>query len=352
MRYVDKNMKYKMLLTVTLCAVFITCLVVYPTGSSAGVIRGLKMCSSVIIPSLFPFTAVAIFIFKLGIVDRVSHFVSRPAELIFKMNGQELCVFIMSCIGGYPVGAQLIANLYRENKISRSRAEKLLSCCINSGPSYIILAVGTGILSSKDLGYLLFASSLTASVLIAIFVGFLYKNDGVVNNKLSKIKDLNISDIFVDATYEATSSMIKICSFIVLFSAIQGLIDEIITNKHIKSAIIFFSEITNSIISGNKNIFAISFLLGFAGLCVHLQIIAICKDLKIKYLRFLIFRILHGTLSAVITYLLVKLFRITIPAISQGISMQPTSYSVLFSVALLFCAVVFMGSVHNNLKTG
>ncbi len=345
-------MKYKMLLTVTLCTVFITCLVVYPSGSSAGVISGLKMCSSVVIPSLFPFTVTAIFIFKLGIVDKISNFVSHPAQLIFKMNGQEFCVFVMSCIGGYPVGAQLIANLYKENKISRNRAEKLLSCCINSGPSYIILAVGVGILSSKSLGYLLFASSLTASVLIAILVGILYKNDTVDKNTVSKKADSSISDIFVDATYDATSSMIKICSFIILFSAVQGLIDDIITNKTIKSAIIFFAEITNSIISGNKNIFAISFLLGFAGLCVHLQIIAICKDLKIKYLRFLIFRILHGALSAGITYLSVKLFHITIPVISQSVSMQPTAYSILFSIALLLCSVVFMGSVHNNLKTG
>ncbi|MGN1343998.1 MAG: hypothetical protein ACI4U3_05420 [Traorella sp.] len=43
--------------------------------------------------------------------------------------------------------------------------------------------------------------------------------------------------------------------------------------------------------------------LGFNGLCAHLQIMNGCDSLKIQYLPFLFFRLIHSLLNVIIYYI-------------------------------------------------
>ena len=332
-------MKYKTILTVTLCACFSTCLLVFPGGGTEGAINGLKLCSSVIIPSLFPFTVCSLMIFESNIFKGRS-------------NSIKISILSMSLIGGYPVGAKLIEKAFENGSISRKNAQLMLGYCVNSGPSFIIIAVGAGILNSYLLGIILFISSLIGSIVLALILSqFQTREERQYTNLKNKFT--TISDMFVSATYDSAQSMISVCAFVVLFSSIIGVINTVLPSGSLNSIIISVLEVTNAISNSNKNIYLISFLLGFSGLSVHFQVLSMCKKVKPNYLFFLILRICHGVVSSVTTKIIVMIFKINVQTIAQNndFSFMLSEYSVIFSILLLVLSIAFMASFSKSYKT-
>lgn len=323
-------MKRKYLFVILILLIYTVSLAVFPSASSNGALSGIKMCCSIIIPSLFPFTVAALIIFE---------YISKG----IKPNNYSAIIMIFSFIGGYPVGSKLIENTYSSGIISKKKAELMLGYCVNSGPSFIIIFVGSSVLKSKLLGFVLLLSNLLSSIIIFLIYRKLEKSDDKIVK--GKIEILHFSDSFVKATYDAAYSMIGICAFVVLFSSIIGTITEIFSFEIIKPLTMIL-EVSNGIIQAKGDVLMISFLLGFAGFSVHFQILSLCNKLRPNYMLFLFSRVFHGLLSTGITYLIIKSFKISIP------TLLPNTYSVtvsektlLFSLFLMLTSIIFMVSI-------
>lgn len=338
-------MKYKPFFYLTLFAVFTTCLTVFPTGGTSGALNGIEMCYKIIIPSLFPFMVASLLIYK--IIGKI-HF-SNKIFVAKCLNNSRIIIFIISLIGGYPIGAKLIDEEYKIGNITKSSAEKMLGFCVNSGPSFIVIAVGAGILRSREIGFILLLANILASLMIALITFKKFE-------KCEKRKENNnfiFSDEFVVSTYEASNSIISVCSFIIVFSSLIGTLNGIFNeNNPILKFITLTLEITNGIIIADGNILIISFLLGFSGFCVHFQVLSVCKNLRPNYIRFFCYRLLHGLFSVLFTFLFLKLFKISYQTITIGNEYLTcfSKYSLLFSIALILCSIVFMSSIIKNYK--
>lgn len=341
-------MKYNTLFTVVLCACFSTCLLVFPSAGTQGAIEGLQLCYSVIIPSLFPFAVCALMLFESNVLIKASNLVYKMG---ININIQAISIFVISCIGGYPVGAKLIEKSYCKGQLSKHNAELMLGYCVNSGPSFIIIAVGAGILRSYKLGLVLFSANIITCIILAITLSK-FKNEQK-HQIQSTALETPFSDIFVSATYDATQSMISICAFVILFSSVSELIDNIFPDNLFKMIINSLLEVTSGIAYSDKNIYTISFLLGFSGFCVHFQVLSMCKTLKPSYIKFLLFRLSHGVLSVILTHTIIKTFKISLPTISasRDFTFVISEYSTVFSIALLLLSVAFMISLRKSCKT-
>lgn len=338
-------MKYKLIFYLTLFAVFTTCLTVFPGGGTSGALNGVNMCYNIIIPSLFPFMVASLLIYK--IINQIN--VSKKSGFFACFGNYKILIFLISLIGGYPVGAKLIDEAYKNGVIKKLSGEKMLGFCVNSGPSFVVIAVGSGILKNEKLGLILLASNIIASIIIALLLFKTIENP----DKSKQANNFIFSDEFVISTYDASKSIFNICSFIVVFSSIIGTLNAIFNeNVLIVKIITLTLEITNGILIAGNNIIVISFLLGFSGFCVHFQVLSVCKNLKPNYLRFLSFRILHGLLSAIITFALIKIFKFPIQTIAVGgeYLTEISRHSVIFSIALILCSIIFISSTRKNCK--
>ena len=342
-------LKYKNLLTATICMCFITCLLVFPSSGTQGVIQGLNLCYKIIVPSLFPFSVAALLISDANLLSPVLKKTEKFTKKIFRLNSAETTIYLLSLFGGYPVGAKLVQKAYLDKKISTKKAEKMLGFCVNSGPSFIIIAVGAGIMGRKDLGFALFFSSLISSVILAIF---LRCKDLSLQTKHNETKSICFSDKLVESTYNATEAMLNICGFVVLFSAVIELLNSILPKNQITTFCLSFLEISNSVSSNGKDVFLVAFMLGFGGFCVHFQVLSMCKGLKINYLLFLLYRTVHGLLNILFAFIIMKIFKICIPtAIASNISQIKTSeISVFFALVLMTAAIVFISSTEKIIK--
>ena len=226
----------------------------------------------------------------------------------------------------------------------------MLSFCINAGPAFIIGAVGTGIMNSKQVGVVLFLSHIISSVVLCILSRFLK-----IETKISKkqpIKNAPLSDIFVLSTAEASATVLNICAFVILFSAINSYIETFSQTYPPLKYILLFTEVTNGVLYAN-NIFIISFLLGFGGLCVWCQVLSAAKGIKMNLVLFIISRFLHGLLSVLFTKLFLRFFGVSLPTFSSGVTFSP---KVLYSTpaltfSMLIMSIIFMISLSTKKYT-
>ena len=324
-------------------------LMLNPKPCREGTVSGLLLCGRVIIPSLFPFTFCVLFIMKSGILEKI-RFLKPVTEKIFGLSHFLFSLVIMSFLGGYPVGAKLLNNCVEEKRLEPHAAGMMLNFCINAGPGFVIAAVGSGILGSQILGVILLLSHISASLILWIISSFFIKDTKKENLKNS---NLNPAENFVLSVSESASSVMSICSFVILFSAVNSYIEFFSKKYTFLKFSVFLTEITNAVTKTN-NIYIISFLLGFGGLCVWCQITALGRNIKIRPFNFVLFRILHGALSVLVTYLILKIFNITVPTLSNG---RNFNFNLLYSspsvaISLLIMCIIFIISISSKKIAG
>ncbi len=312
-------------------------IILSPEICKNGAFKGILLSGRVIIPSLFPFSVCSVFIMK--------------SINIKTVKTKKLLIFLFSSIGGYPIGAKLLNEAVKEKSISAKSGGKMLNFCLNAGPAFIIAAVGSGILGSKKLGYILFISHLLSSFIISVFLR--EKNTSKSKTKLNSQKKENVIDNFIISVYDAANVCLNICSFVILFSVIGSYFDYFSKNSAFLKTISYFLEVTTAV-SKTQNIYIISFLLGFAGICVWCQVLSAGKDLKINFFLFILCRIIHGFLSVIITKIIISVFNISLDCLTNSVkfSIEDFYSTPVLSLSLLIMALIFLISVFSKNDTG
>lgn len=143
-------------------------LLAWPGAVATGVSRGLSICSSVIIPSLFPFLVLAGFLVRSGVSQSLGRRLEKPTRKLFGLPGCCAAGILVGFIGGYPAGGVAVGQLVSQGDITPRQGRRMLRFCVNAGPAFVISAVGAGMLGSVRYGAVLFAAHIAASLLMGI----------------------------------------------------------------------------------------------------------------------------------------------------------------------------------------
>lgn len=136
----EVNALKKETLTATVCGIAMMALILDAQVSLQGAQEGIKLCIAVVIPSLFPLFVVCILL-----CSHLQQIHWWPVEKFAKIcripTGGEYFL-IPAFLGGYPAGAQALGQAYKEGKISKVSAQRLLSFANNAGPAFLFGMVG------------------------------------------------------------------------------------------------------------------------------------------------------------------------------------------------------------------
>ena len=309
------NGKRKKIIIILLLTVM-TLMIIYSNLAKQGVARGLIISTNVIIPSLFPFMVCVTLItrckfeFKNGVL---SDFLNK----LFGQNVDMFFTFLLSMIGGYPVGAKMTNELYRQKAIDEKTANIMLMYCVNAGPAFVVCVVGD-ILGSKKLGVVLLISHLLSSIIIAAFCSFKTRKQ-IKNETRQKTLPPSFSNDIIDSVNDAVKSVIGICSFIVLFSVLITYFDYFSSDFPMLNYVTTSLEITSSLYK-TKNIYLLSFLLGFGGVSIWWQVFSLSSDFKLNKRRFIAGRTLHGATSVIITKIILSVLKIRVSTFSNDVN--------------------------------
>lgn len=274
-----------------------------------------------LLPSLFPFFIVSELLINYGLVELLSEALKNFMNKVFHLPGEAAFVIIGSLISGFPSSSKYINELLITKKISVKNAEYLLKFNHFSNPLFVIGTIGTLLLNNKKLGLLILLVHIISNFLIAIIFrpkNCDYSSNSSFINGLDKMNKKRIEhnssfvSVLTESIFKTFKTLILLLGVITFFLIISTLIKQVIpTNDLTYSIISGLLEMTGGI----KNISSlnfpiqfkasiITFFISFGGFSIHMQVMSILSNYKIKYIPYFISRLLHGIIASTIVYII------------------------------------------------
>ncbi|MCH5303646.1 MAG: hypothetical protein J1E41_02170 [Ruminococcus sp.] len=317
--------------------------------SSSGIYKGIIFCAEVLVPSLFPFMVISAIVSKSGI-SFSGKILNKVSKALFGFSGKTLICVLIGIIGGYPVGARGIKNLFENGEISEKEAVRASYTAVGSGPGFLITFVGMKLLNSMEIGVILFFAQFISVIIIGILNKFIFRDTEIYNSKKeNKAKIKNMSELFVSSVSSAVYGIIEMCGIVVIFSAFISIIEGVIGENEFIEILLEVTTACNTL-SKTSYVTLIAFAVGFGGICVHFQIFQILGNIDVNKTLFFVFRIIQGVITALITYFSVMAFDVSLPVFSSisGDITLSLSTSVIGSFLLIFTGISFLYSIKNK----
>lgn len=347
-----KKLLYAALLGITLL------LIINPQKSVEYAQNGLNLCGSIIVPSLFPFFICSGLLIYSGFCELPARLMQPVMKPLFNINGAGSAAFILGIISGYPLGALTACQLYEKSYISKTEAERLLAFCNNSGPLFILGAVGISLYHNPTVGVILYAAHIAAAIITGIIFKFYKKNDYCAPNSALTTNSQNGTEIFSTVLSNSIQSILLVCGAVVFFSVISNAaLDFLPYSKNIKPYIIgLFEFVTgvNSIAESSlpllEKLVLSGGIVGFAGLSVHIQVMSIVSKYGLSLKPYILGKMLQGFLAMAFTLFILKLYPHDLPvfapqSLEVGGSFAMNSLFVLMTVTSItfisLAAVIF-----------
>lgn len=332
---------------------------------TTGALQGLLYCGNILIPSLFPFMVLSSFIVTSGFSEFIGKYLTPITKRLFHSNGEIGSVIILGLCGGFPVGAKGIATLYREEKIDLITAKALSMFLVGGGPAFVVFVVGSALYHNAITGAILWLSQVITQIILGIFACRKIKYSPA---KITEKNKTPLSNALVASTNSGINGILSLCGMVIVFSSFMGLCDDLRITEYI---IRFMGVsgipegISQAIISSlwevtkgcsmccdlSAPLWLCSFALGWGGICVHFQIYSLTDSINIPKIKFTLYRLAQGVISAVISAIIFSFYTPTLATYHSHTTVKTASYSYVGSIALVFMSIIFVLSVTQSGNT-
>ena len=371
-------------------AMFNVLIIFFPREVMGASKAGAVLWFNNILPSLLPFFIGTNILMGLGAVDFLGILLEPLMRPLFGVPGSGGFALAMGMTSGYPVGAKVSASLREGERITSIQAQRLMSFVNNSGPLFMLGAVGSGMFGSERVGLFILITNFSA----AFFSGILFKNykKGKENlyiprkkaivksaliamNKARKKDDRTFGKLLADSVFKSLESVIQIGGFIMLFSVVLKVAESIglmalmvkiagglgiSSNEAIIEAVIYgFVEVTNgagklaALGITRESLILCSALISFGGLSIFAQSIAFLSKTDVKSNVYFFSKIINAVLTAAIGILIYPLFDFTKQTLQEAATVfAPNPVRQLVASIYIYVLVllsVFISSVAINI---
>ncbi len=340
--------KFKTLITSILLIITGILLTLNSEQTVITVKKCIEACTDSLIPSLFCFMVFSSLLIKSGYGEEIAYPLHFIFKRIIKMDGKLFSAFLLSQIGGYPVGIKLLNTIISQNKSYCEKAQKYAFLFYGSGPAFVVGLVGIGVYKSVEAGLIIFACCVAANLITAAVI----TGKEFVDKAHIPLPDLKLSDI-TNCIVNSGKALFEISLYIILFNCLSSLLFSLscfippisyIDADFLKS----MWEITN-IKSANAllPLPLAAFSVSFGGICVIFQVKALA-EFRISFWRFVLLRAVVGTLSAILCCLLTQAvgFKASVEAMTF-IKPDISSPNPVVLVCIIGMTVLFLHSFKN-----
>lgn len=317
-------MKNKLSIFAALCAL---AALLMSTENVISCCRGaLTLCLELIMPSLFPFFVLSGLLNRLGLPSLLGGLLSPLASRLFHVSGPGASAFFIGITGGYPMGASYIGDMLEHGQVNSEEASHLLAFCNNSGPAFIVGAVGAGVFHSAGVGLLLYF----IHILSALITGVLLRPRAEVSfAPCAAVPCESIKTALPEAVRQSVVSTLNVCGFVVCFTVLTGLLDAwglfsalagMIAARfglelHFVRAALTGALELGSAVGAMQGLYATPLnlalaaaILGWGGISVHFQTAAVLAETDIKTAPHFRGRLMSAVIGATLAYALGSVF--------------------------------------------
>ena len=268
-------------------------------------LSGMELAVRSVIPSSFPFMIISDLYVSYGSPERIAP-LRKFAARVLGIPPSALGAMVCGNVGGFPIGARLTAELYRNGEIDATSAHRLTALSSNPSVAFVIGAVGLGMYSDIRVGIILLMSLYISTCLCALITksnacDFIYSNDNARQNYS-----------FVASVKNAGMSCIGVISFISIFSVAIGLIKNHLPSRMLSYIVTAFLEVTSAanafsdsaVFPLTPSLALTAFSLGFGGICVMMQNAVFTEGCGIGLKNYIPIKLLEGAICSALASVL------------------------------------------------
>ena len=253
-----------------------------------------------LLPSLLPFMILTSLCLNLGILDIFSYFIQKPFYYLFSLTPMMSSLYFVSFFCGYPTNVKLIKEAYELNYINLDELQHMLHIASFSSLSFIFVSLKT----SKSL--ILLISHILPSLIFALFYrhqqNYISFHDAI---QVMKKPHLSFVKAFKKSIISSLYAFIFILGYMLIFQFIGSFLENIFSCQLaidiIKGLMEFSSGSLHMI---DHHLPWVAFFLSFSGLSVMMQADNLLEEIPYSFKKYFFIRLLHGTCSFVICFLL------------------------------------------------
>ncbi len=257
-------------------------------------------------PSLFPFFILSNCLLQYDFAKILGRIFESFMRKFFRLPGETSFVWIISLFSGFPSGAKYTTELVKTGYINQEQASKLLTFTHYSNPLFVLGMIGGILLNHKGMALLI----LFGHILSNVIVGFIFrpKDLSISKNKsyeIDKEDNKTFGNVLRQSIYDALQTMFLLLGIITIFLIVTTILEQLFDfDIYIKTVVAGLLEMTQGVklasglpISLLEKALLMTGFISFGGLSVHIQVLSIIGEAKIKYKYFLLARILHVLLA-------------------------------------------------------
>lgn len=391
------NFKIKPFLLGLVLIVLAVFIIIYPDVAFEASLKGLNIWWEIIFPALLPFLITSEILLGTGIVHFMGILLEPLMRPLFNVPGVGSFVLAMGFASGYPMGSKLATRFREQNIITRVEGERLVSFTTTSDPLFLFGAIAVGFFHDARLGAFIALVHYLSSIIVGFIMKFYRRNDkeqlptkkestsfSLVRKAINALYQARIKDgrkfgkLMGDSVMSSIDTLLMIGGFIIIFSVVLSLLNEIqITifiskllsllfapigiTPDLSNALIYgFFEVTlgaktvsevTELIPLDQKLAVLSAISAWGGISVHAQVAAIIQKTDLRYLPFLIARIIHVFLAYFLAKFLFNFINLenlptTVPAFLYRIPEQTLKSSLFNTFVYIFiwflCLIIIM----------
>jgi sporulation integral membrane protein YlbJ len=341
-------MKVKKLLIYTFAAGAVILLVTNGAAAVSYASDALGICFEMIVPSLFPFFVCSGILIYSGFCEQLAKLFRFCMYPLFRVNPMGSSAFVLGIVSGYPLGAVTAGELYANGYLSKTEAERLLAFCNNSGPLFILTSVGIAVYSNIKFGIALYLSHILAALTVGVLFRFYGKGRHTAPPSRMTSPERSFGEVFDIALQNGIKNILTVCGAVVFFSVISRILLDIFPLNDFLYAVMsgFFEFVTGTVnisrlsINTAQKLILTAVTVGFAGLSVHAQVMAVIARYRLSLVPYIVGKILHAVIAGVYMALYLYINPISTAVFKPSMGKSFASSAVFETGTILFVLIL------------
>ncbi len=303
--------------------IFVTALfaamLIFPQAVFSGAEEGLLLWFQIIFPTLFPFLVVTSLLLSSGGLNLITRLFGGLFRRIFRVTQNGAFAVLAGFLCGYPMGAKVTADLLRAEKISDREARYLLSFCNNTSPVFIINFIVWKTFGNERLMLPTLLILIGSPVLMSFIFRRIYlkgrhpfpEPSAALKEKKTRF-DFSVLDSCMMNSFEA---IVKVGGYIILFSVLLSLLEELSGQNSILMAAAPALEVTNGILLLSSSVSdpglryaAVLGLTSFGGLCSAAQTQCMLEGTGLSVIPYIIQKLTTAAAASLLSFIYLALF--------------------------------------------
>lgn len=279
-------------------------LLFFREAAMEGVRSGCLICANTLIPALFPISVLTGCLIRMHTELKPDGKAALWFRKAFGLPGLCAVPLFLGLLGGFPLGAQLTADMYESGQLNKDDAIRLSALCNNAGPAFLLGSV-SAVLQNPAIGLLL----LGIQILSVFLIGLLLKKPACHSAALRQKRRQDSAGFFsvLPASMESSAAaMLRLTATVCFFHAWTSCLETLIPFYKLpaicRAGCLGFLEIVGGIAALRElpvdTAFPMAaFLIGWGGLCVHLQTAAALRRVGLPIKQYLFVKLLQALFS-------------------------------------------------------